>query len=170
MGHAIFIRPAPPPPPPPTYGRHNLIIPTRTLSESDILTTINFNGNGISILPTRACRNLRLHRLLQGRWKLRDLACVASVSVRFRRKELGTRVKDRAKNGASERGGRGREERLGSWVFKIPGFVCKRSLLSLPPFHVLALVPFLARPKPVFLCSETKRKRLLRRLWEIWGL
>ena len=27
------------------------------------------------------------------------LACVASVSVRFRSKERGTRVKDRAKNG-----------------------------------------------------------------------
>ena len=46
------------------------------------------------------------------------LACVASVSVRFRRKERGTRVKDRAKNGAS--------------------------LL----FHILALVSFLARSKP----------------------
>ena len=31
------------------------------------------------------------------------LACVASVSVRFRSKERGTRVKDRAKNGASKR-------------------------------------------------------------------
>ena len=29
------------------------------------------------------------------------LACVASVSVRFRRKERGTRVKDREKSGAS---------------------------------------------------------------------
>ena len=29
------------------------------------------------------------------------LACVASVSVRFRSKERGTRVKDRAKNGVS---------------------------------------------------------------------
>ena len=36
-----------------------------------------------------------------------SLACVASVSVRFRSKERGTRVKDRAKNGASERAGRG---------------------------------------------------------------
>ena len=35
------------------------------------------------------------------------LACVASVSVRFRRKERGTRVKDRTKNGASKRAGRG---------------------------------------------------------------
>ena len=31
------------------------------------------------------------------------VACVASVSVRFRSKERGTRVKDRAKNGASSR-------------------------------------------------------------------
>ena len=30
--------------------------------------------------------------------------------------------------------------------------------------HFLALISFLARPKPVFLCSETKWKRLLRRL------
>ena len=29
------------------------------------------------------------------------VACVASVSVQFRNKERGTRVKDRAKNGAS---------------------------------------------------------------------
>ena len=40
-----------------------------------------------------------------------------------------------------------------------------------PHFLFLALVSFLARPKPripflrVFLCSETKRKRLLRRLF-----
>ena len=33
------------------------------------------------------------------------LACVASVSVRFRRKERGTRVKDREKSGASKRAG-----------------------------------------------------------------
>ena len=53
------------------------------------------------------------------------LACVASVSVRFRRKERGTRVKDLAKNGVS-----------------------KGASLS---FIVLALVPFLARPKPKIL-------------------
>ena len=34
------------------------------------------------------------------------LACVASVSVRFTRKERGTRVKDRKKSGASKRAGR----------------------------------------------------------------
>ena len=39
---------------------------------------------------------------------LTGLACVASVSVRFTRsKEWGTRVKDRAKNDASKRAGRG---------------------------------------------------------------
>ena len=48
-----------------------------------------------------------------------SLAYVASVSVRFRSKERGTRVKDRAKNGASKRAGRG-----------------------------VALVSFLARSKP----------------------
>ena len=36
-----------------------------------------------------------------------NLACVASVSVRFRSKERGTRVKYRAKNVASKRAGRG---------------------------------------------------------------
>ena len=35
-----------------------------------------------------------------------NLACVASVSVRFRSKERGTRFKDRAKNGASTRAGK----------------------------------------------------------------
>ena len=35
------------------------------------------------------------------------LACVAIVSVRFRSKERGTRVKDRAENGASKRAGSG---------------------------------------------------------------
>ena len=35
------------------------------------------------------------------------VACVASVSVWFRNKERGTRVKDSAKNGASKRAGRG---------------------------------------------------------------
>ena len=38
------------------------------------------------------------------------VACVASVSVRFRSKERGTRVKDCATNGASKRVGRGGEE------------------------------------------------------------
>ena len=49
------------------------------------------------------------------------LACVASVSVRFRRKGRGTRVKDREKSGASKR---------------------------VPLFHFLVLVSFLERSKP----------------------
>ena len=61
-----------------------------------------------------------------------ELACVASVSVRFQSKERWTRVKSRAKNGASKRAGRRGQNRT-------------------------------SRPS-VFLCSETKRKRLLRRL------
>ena len=36
-----------------------------------------------------------------------SVACVASVSVQFTSKERGTRVKDRWKNGASKRAGRG---------------------------------------------------------------
>ena len=64
------------------------------------------------------------------------LACVESVSVRFRSKERGTRTKDRAKNGASKRAGRGGEERFPS--FPSPS----------PLFHFLALVSFLARSKP----------------------
>ena len=65
------------------------------------------------------------------------VAFVASVSVRFRSKERGTRVKDRAKNGASKRAGRG-------WGRKEGRFFPSPS----PHFHFLALVSFLARPKP----------------------
>ena len=91
---------------------------------------------------------------------LQILACVASVSLRFRSKERGTRVKDRAKNGASKRAGRGGEERKE----RFPSFPS-------PLFHFLVLVSFLARSKPrsipflSLFCSETKRKRLLRRLF-----
>ena len=77
-----------------------------------------------------------------------DLACVASVSVRFRSKQRGTRVKDRAKNGVSERAGRGwgREE-----TFPSPS----------PHFHFFALVSFLARPKSriPFLCLSLLRNQ-----------
>ena len=89
---------------------------------------------------------------------LQILSCVASVSLRFRSKERGTRVKDRAKNGASKRAGRGGEERKE----RFPSFPS-------PLFHFLVLVSFLARSKPrsipflSLFCSETKRKRLLRR-------
>ena len=47
------------------------------------------------------------------------IACVASVSMRFRSKEQGTRVKDRAKNQASKRAGRG-------WVRK-EGNACRQT-------------------------------------------
>ena len=53
------------------HGRHNLMISRRTLSESNILTTIK--GFGMSVLPTRASRNLGL---LQGLWKVGDLGTV----------------------------------------------------------------------------------------------
>ena len=67
--------------------------------------------------------------------------------MRCRSKKRGTRVKDRAKNGGSRRAGRGwgrKEGNLRSFPFPSP------------LFHFLALVSFLARPKPVFLCSETR--------------
>ena len=95
------------------------------------------------------------------------LACVASVSVRFRSKQRGTRVKDRAKNGGF---GRARKEtRAKKW--KSGEGVGKRGhlLLPLPPLSFFRSC-FISRaaktenPVPVFLYSETKRKRLLRRL------
>ena len=67
-----------------------------------------------------------------------SIACVASVSVQFRSKERGTRVKVRPKNGASVR------VRL-SFDFSRGQNRNSRS--------------------SVFLCSETKQIRLLRRLW-----
>ena len=39
--------------------------------------------------------------------RLPNVACVASFSARFRSKEQGTKVKDRAKNGASKKAERG---------------------------------------------------------------
>ena len=83
------------------------------------------------------------------------LACVASVSVRFRSKERGTRTKDRAKNGASKRAGRGGEERFPS--FPSPSFIFWLS------FH-FSRCQNRESPSLLFFCSETKRKRLLRRL------
>ena len=61
------------------------------------------------------------------------VACVASVSLRFRSKN-----EERESKGTA------------------------RKMVHVKEF--LALVSFLSRPKPVFLCSVTKRKRLLRRL------
>ena len=67
----VFSQAAPRTPHPLSHGRHDLIISRRTLSESNILTTIK--GFGISILPTRASRNLGL---LQGLRKVGDLGTV----------------------------------------------------------------------------------------------
>ena len=74
------------------------------------------------------------------------VACVVSVSVRFRSKERETRVKDRAKNGASKRAGRGGEERLSFHFSRSQNRNSRSSFFFF------------------FFCSETKRKRLLRRL------
>ena len=82
------------------------------------------------------------------------IACVASVSVRFKRKEQGTRVKDREKSGASKRAGRGW---FPSFPYPSPSFTFWLS------FH-FSRGQNRKSPSSVFLCSETKRKRLLRRL------
>ena len=88
------------------------------------------------------------------------IACVASISVRSRSKEWGTRVKDCAKNGASKRAGRG-------W----------RRVVPCPLFHFLTLILFFTRPKPKirflvvpwsFFCSEPTRKHLLHRLASVF--
>ena len=90
------------------------------------------------------------------------IACVASVFVRFRSKERRTRVKDRAKNSASERAGRRRRRR------KPPP--------PAPSFIFWLLFHFSRGQNretrsSVLLCSETKRKRLLRRLCSVsWRL
>ena len=54
------------------------------------------------------------------------LACVASVSVGFRSKERGTRVKDRAKNGASRRAGRAWGRKKGTLLFPSPSLFGSR--------------------------------------------
>ena len=79
--------------------------------------------------------------------------------MRFRRKERGTRVKDREKSGASKRAGRGWGRKEGYLHSPPP-----------PPSFTFWLSFHFSRgqnrksPSSVFLCSETKRKRLLRRL------
>ena len=96
------------------------------------------------------------------------LACVASVSVRFRSKEWGTRVKDRAKLAqVKERGGVGEERKETFLPFLKPSFPSP----PLPPASFIFWFSFhLSRGQnrkslsTVFFCSETKRKRLLRRL------
>ena len=88
------------------------------------------------------------------------VACVASVSVRFRSKERGKSVKDRAENGLSKRAGRG-------WGRKEGNFLPSPSP---PPTFIFWLLSHFLRGQnrksrsSVFLYSETKRKRFLRRL------
>ena len=88
------------------------------------------------------------------------LACVASVSVRFRSKEQGTRVKDCAKNGVSKRAGEGWGRKEGNFLPSPPP----------PPSFIFWLSFHFSRGQnrkshsSVFLYSETKWKRLLRRL------
>ena len=83
-----------------------------------------------------------------------QLAYVASVSLQFRSKERGTRVKDRAKNSLRKKSGGG--------VSFLP--------LPLPPPFIFWFLFHFSRGQnreslsSVFLCSETKGKRLLRRL------
>ena len=72
LGHSIILLSAPPTSLP--HGRHNLMISRRTLSESNILTTIK--GFGISILPTRASQNVGL---LRGLRKVGDLGTLGIV-------------------------------------------------------------------------------------------
>ena len=87
-------------------------------------------------------------------------ACVASVSVRFRSKEQGTRVKDCAKNGVSKRAGEGWGRKEGNFLPSPPP----------PPSFIFWLSFHFSRGQnrkshsSVFLYCETKRKRLLRRL------
>ena len=102
-------------------------------------------------------------------WMISQIvACVASVSVRFRNKERGTRVKDRAKNDASKRARRGGEERKETQRF-LPS-------PRPPPTFIFWLLFHFSRGQnweshsSVFLCSETEQKRLPWRLHRLWLL
>ena len=115
----------------------------------------------------------------------RGLACVASDSVRFRSKERGTRVKDRAKNGSHFIPGAAKTENP---VFRSliprPVRAIRVTRGALGPRAIARVLGEFSRQalqvtshirnrrgrlgtrlrSPVFLCSETKRKRLLLRL------
>ena len=82
------------------------------------------------------------------------IACVASVSVWFRRKERGTRDKDRAKNGAR---GEGVGKTFPSFPSPTPSFIFWLS------FHFSHSQNRKSRSS-VFLCFENYRKRMLRSL------
>ena len=86
-------------------------------------------------------------------------ACVASVSVRFRSKERGTRVSQRPREKMAqvkEQGGGGEETHLPSFIFCLS-------------FH-FSRGQNRKSPSSVLFCSETKRKRLLRRLAVKWPI
>ena len=129
-------------------------------------------------------------------WQTSSIAaCTAIVSVRFRSKKWGTRVKDHAKNGTSKIAGRGWGRKKGNTSRQTLGFKncplglsrlslctdiwCRHNrpikcLASPSPFFLfLALVLFLAWPNQkscslVFLCSKTKQIHLLcRLLWYV---
>ena len=91
------------------------------------------------------------------------IACVASVSVLFRSKEWGTRVKDRAKNGAIKRAGRGLGRKVGFFPSPSPS----PSFLFWFSFHFSRGQNRKSLSTVIF-CPETKRKRLLRRLPVLW--
>ena len=82
------------------------------------------------------------------------IACVASVSVWFRRKERGTRDKDRAKNGA-------RGEGVGKTFPSFPSPT--HSFIFWLSFHFSHSQNRKSRSS-VFLCFENYRKRMLRSL------
>ena len=94
-----------------------------------------------------------------------SIACVASVSVRFRRKERGTTVKDREKSGASKRPGRGWGRKEGNEHF-LPSPPPPPSFTFWFSFH-FSRGQNRKSPSLVFLCPETKRKRLLHRLYPV---
>ena len=85
---------------------------------------------GLGKCFTRACLPILFGEMSQKPYKItvpkgdicKHVACVASVSVRFRRKERGTRVKDREKSGASKRAGRGWGRKEGNACRQTPGF------------------------------------------------
>ena len=86
-------------------------------------------------------------------------ACVASVSERFRSKERGTRVSQRPREKMAqvkEQGGGGEEIPLPSFIFCLS-------------FH-FSRGQNRKSPSSVLFCSETKRKRLLRRLAVKWPI
>ena len=93
------------------------------------------------------------------------LTCVASVSVRFRSKQLEARVKDRE----SKRAGRDGEERKETFFPSFPS--------PSPLFLFLALVPFLVRPKPKIpllglplIRNQTDAKPFLAEQSSLWDL